>query len=761
MKTVSTKFIAPLVLLLLSFSTVYAGGETWPIKRTPDLSSGFGDFRPRRFHAGIDVRTGGQIGEKLYSPVGGYVWRVKMSYRGYGKGLYVRGKDGHLYVFGHLSDFSDKIDASVKKAQIEAKRYYVDLYFPEDSIKVEKGELIGFSGQTGTGAPHLHFEKRTDDNLPINPLSHGFKLKDKTRPQFSQIGFELLDDHSLLENSRRIQYFDVTRGKKEGRYSLDRVLYFNSPFGVLAGCFDQMRAGGMKQAVRKLTLEVDKQKIYQVCFDTLEFSDGNTVMLNYDYLQASNGDKRVRRLYRMTGNDYRGIRSIDRSEGIVDPGPGNRLGLHEAKVRAEDCFGNKAELKFNFLWGPPGEIYTLDTAIQANDTLYFLHFLTNGDVDKLEIDSVVVEINRGDAWDRAQRASVETLQDASLVATITGTSVMLRPQRLRVYTASGCVVTGRQFAGMNRQLPKYPAFSYESVPGGLIVTVMGKGHKTSDSSLLPARDGLPLDTIPVSQIVHRRMFNFFVPTDPKFEVIDEMILQVNEKELKNAARRGFDCSIFLAGLQPNQVLTIDDSLQVHLNRDVFYEPTFVGLRKREAAARRRLGLNSEAYQIMPEAFVTAKDFTVSLLLSDQVIRRNQTGICWLDQEENRWVWLEDNQLEEMTLSGSSMGGGSFAAVIDTRAPVISKMSIIDGWKYRSSRPEVRFMVEDTLSGIEDDQNFDITIDDQWLIPEYDLESGQFTTKPHWDLDRGEHHLRITVYDRAGNKTEQSARFIVE
>ena len=133
----------------------------------------------------------------------------------------------------------------------------------------------------------------------------------------------------------------------------------------------------------------------------------------------------------------------------------------------------------------------------------------------------------------------------------------------------------------------------------------------------------------------------------------------------------------------------------------------------------------------------------------------------MDQEENRWVWLEDNQLEEMTLSGSSMGGGSFAAVIDTRAPVISKMSIIDGWKYRSSRPEVRFVVEDTLSGIEDDQNFDITIDDQWLIPEYDLETGQFVSKPHWDLDKGEHHLRITVYDRAGNKTEQSARFIVE
>jgi len=43
-------------------------------------------MRSGRFHVGLDLRTGGRVGARVYAPVDGYIWRVKMAYLGYGKG---------------------------------------------------------------------------------------------------------------------------------------------------------------------------------------------------------------------------------------------------------------------------------------------------------------------------------------------------------------------------------------------------------------------------------------------------------------------------------------------------------------------------------------------------------------------------------------------------------------------------------------------------------------------------------------------------
>ncbi|RME31760.1 MAG: M23 family peptidase, partial [Candidatus Zixiibacteriota bacterium] len=100
-----------------------AGELVWPLKYRIDLSNGFGEFREGRFHAGLDLRTGGRTGRRVVSPVDGYVWRVKMAYDGYGKGLYVKGDDGYVYVLAHLSRFVPAIERPVKLAQLAARRY--------------------------------------------------------------------------------------------------------------------------------------------------------------------------------------------------------------------------------------------------------------------------------------------------------------------------------------------------------------------------------------------------------------------------------------------------------------------------------------------------------------------------------------------------------------------------------------------------------------------------------------------------------------
>jgi hypothetical protein len=48
-----------------------------------------------------------------------------------------------------------------------------------------------------------------------------------------------------------------------------------------------------------------------------------------------------------------------------------------------------------------------------------------------------------------------------------------------------------------------------------------------------------------------------------------------------------------------------------------------------------------------------------------------------------------------------------------------------------------------------------------MIPEYDPESKQCKTAPLKPLEEGNHHLGITVTDRAGNKAEHYMQFSVK
>ena len=353
MVRVSTTPAALLVALFLLGAIAYGDGQPWPLRGRVDLSSGYGDFRAGRFHVGLDLRTGGEVGAKVYSPVDGYVWRVSMSYRGYGKGLYVKGTDDRLYVFGHLSGFNDAIQEAVRNEQFRRERYYVDLYYRKDLIPVKKGELIAYSGQTGVGAPHLHFEVRTPDNVPLNPLKHGFELDDEVAPTFERIGLQLMDDRSLFPHGRRRLFVPVTK-TGPGKFELDTVLYLNAPFGVLVDCYDQMRSGGMRQAIRKLALFIDGVPYYESVLDSLPFEIGPAVNLVFDPSEAASGEKRVRRAYRAVSRDFvwprarpsYGGRPVGTCAYGLDSPP--RAGRHRAVVHGEDAAGNRSEVQFDF-----------------------------------------------------------------------------------------------------------------------------------------------------------------------------------------------------------------------------------------------------------------------------------------------------------------------------------------------------------------------------------------------------------------------------
>ena len=82
----------------------------WPTNASNTITAFFAEERPRRYHAGIDIRTYGKVGFETYAIEDGYVEKIKIDYKGYGKTLYLRLDDGNLAVYAHLDKFNPEID---------------------------------------------------------------------------------------------------------------------------------------------------------------------------------------------------------------------------------------------------------------------------------------------------------------------------------------------------------------------------------------------------------------------------------------------------------------------------------------------------------------------------------------------------------------------------------------------------------------------------------------------------------------------------
>jgi len=152
-----------------------------PLAHNSRLTSAFAENRITRFHMGVDFSTNHRDGIPVVAVEDGEVVRIKSSFFGLGKVLYVKGKSRNIYVYAHLERFRKDLERLVRSLQYKNKRFFLD-HFPEQKPKVKKGKIIGYSGESGAGPPHLHFEIRRNMDIAFNPafyfnVNHNLKFK--------------------------------------------------------------------------------------------------------------------------------------------------------------------------------------------------------------------------------------------------------------------------------------------------------------------------------------------------------------------------------------------------------------------------------------------------------------------------------------------------------------------------------------------------------------------------------------------------------
>ena len=351
--------LRPIFLFFLSMtSTVLLAQETFPQYGKPVdipiyLSATFGELRPNHLHAGLDIKTQGVEGKKVYAVADGYVSRIGVSPYGYGNVLYITHYDGYTSVYAHLQRFSGEIAKYVKQYQYRNKKFASQIYPDKDKFPVKKGDVIAYAGNSGgSGGPHLHFEIRhTGSEKPVNPQYFGYMIEDNVRPLIQGIAVYPLGDESTVEGGIKPMYFSVTGGEK-GRYSLkDRTEVKGNgeiSFGICT--YDQVGTSTNKNGPYLYELFLDDALAFQVEADSFSYSEPRYVNSLLDYRHY----KQKKSSYVRTETDpFNKLQMIEVKNGTAWVEEGDTVNV---RFKITDFVGNSSQISFKLVGTAPVEV---------------------------------------------------------------------------------------------------------------------------------------------------------------------------------------------------------------------------------------------------------------------------------------------------------------------------------------------------------------------------------------------------------------------
>ena len=336
-----------LLLIVATFSYAQQATPTFvaPLGIDLLLSANFGELRANHFHSGVDFKTQGRTGYKVYAADEGYVSRIAVSPWGYGKVLYIDHPSGYTTVYAHLDDFVGAIADTIQRMQYERESYAIDTLLAPGMLPVSRGMYIAKSGNSGSsGGPHLHFEIRhTESESPIDPLRfYSHLIKDNTAPEPRMVALYKHDAVAEgLPLPKQVAYPEVVSANNYN-VATDFEAWGRVSLGVKA--YDRMNGTTNIYGVRRVSCWVDDALLYESVIDSITFAETRYINSFIDYKEfRTNKGSTIMRTAIAPGNKLSTVYGDMPGDGtfVID-----EKRPYRCRMELTDFYGNKSVVKF-------------------------------------------------------------------------------------------------------------------------------------------------------------------------------------------------------------------------------------------------------------------------------------------------------------------------------------------------------------------------------------------------------------------------------
>jgi len=758
-------------LLIVNFNLL-SQDYLWPTNASQYLTSSFAEYRSGHFHAGIDIKTWNKTGFKVFAVRDGYISRLKVSPFGYGKVLYQKLDNGETAVYAHLSSFNEELDDYVKSQQKRNKAYRLQRYFNSSRFPVKKGDVIGYTGSTGIGHPHLHFEIRDANSNPLNPFLRGYRVKDQVPPVVEAISISPLDVNSKV-NSDVVPLILAPRYVRRGVYEISEVPIISGDIGFAIKCFDKANVVKNKYAVYRLNLFVDEELKYAVKFDKFSFSQTHYIEFDRDFRLKKRGYGLFQKLYKekqsqlsfyqIPGEEIGRLRCAD-ATGFGLNGEGFLAkGEHDFRIEVFDYWNNSARVSGKFIVGERGFL-SADFEHEENGRLR-IKYLQNQLRKPVTNPQISISDNDGITWKKIE-PDVDTL---FMFLDSTKTYVFNVDSVDSNHVVKICADNDVNnlffplfFAGVGQQ------DSSKALADVLVekdfyddymrIELLIQDRRPGKPRLFVHQIGSPTREVRLVQHEWNKYIGVYRFTPEKNGVLTLEVTMKNNVGEQIVHRDQFDLQT-VTPLSGGGITSQDGKCLVRFEANNVYKNLFLRMSRTEPIANSKYESIGFVYEVFPKDVLIKGRGTIQLEYPEGDSLPEKLGIYGV--YGNKVGFMGNNlDADRRILSTRISSLNTFTLIRDVEVPEVQILK--PRWKKHISdtTPVLLAKVTDKLSGIADERSIDMYLDGKKVIPEYDPETKTIKFECDEPLTPGRHNMTVTAVDRSKNKSSKTSHFFV-
>lgn len=725
----------------------------WPLKLDKSLSSNFGEYRPRRFHAGIDIKTKGTTGHEVLAVSDAYISRIKVSSDGYGKVMYLKLNDGNTAVYAHLNAFIPILNAIVKLEQNRLNAYSIEKYFGVKELPVQKGDLIGYTGETGGAyAPHLHFELRDANNRPLNPLSHGITIYDKRLPVPESIAIVPLSRDAVINGSNLPQIFPLHRIKTD-EYELPDTIHVFGKIGLEIAATDKISNMTNKFNLFGAALSIDEVEQYRIEFDRFPFEQTHLIEVERD-----------NSLIRLNEGDFHKLFSTDANrvlDFINKPSYGQLQltpGYHKIMIRLFDPAKNVVKIKGTLFAAPPISINA--SILNWSDSTIAISLKPKGSPFPIT-DFVCYSFkSKGYAEQKIEATTTHSDQRNLIV------NLPIREVNHRILQFIGINKLGAVSKPYHLPINIAPA-DYMTVDIELSISHLQNTilFQVETSSYISQQPQITLrgKTKDLSVNLFRISPTAFL-SDPlipdQFLGTAEVIIIIEGSPVRETRIRMRPN--IASTIKQTSVISPDENCSLQALPTTFYEKTAFWIENVKIPVPVAGGtFIGKTYQLQPFDRPLQDSARIAIKLPTMERNSGNMGIFYYDQKEG-WTYLPSRFSEKRRMFFTTVYSLEAIAIIeDTNEPIIKNVFPGNGGYYQFQDVKtLSAKIFDELAGINNEKSISMILDGKNLIFEYQPIKKNVRYILDTPLEKGEHSLVIEATDQVGNFTRKEVHFSV-